>query len=643
MAALQAGKVVPVIETYHLLFPRKHPHLDAEKKSLDSAADHELLIVDADIRDAGAWAGVATLVEQAYRSLRELGAHEILKKHNYELHMALPQYREELPLKAGSLTDLAHGAEKTRNFSVDRAYRIVHGLIDFVIEWRKSSSQVRPYIIVVQNFSAAQHLARRFFLETARRCFIQSNLRVVIAGDGLPTTEEIEKEQLQVIGVSIPTWPSTSREQARPIESDAEAKETFKRFTALEYVELNYNRLLSYYESTGNGVGAAKAALAALCVYNHFGYYYEGNSFVETILPYFEQLVDGSQERRWNYTGNLFQSFTMRGEVGKAREVILKLSEPYLTDNLYRAKMEYILGIIDVRYEKPPRLEDSEAHLSKSIAHIDAARDEIDAEEYVFQKVFMENGLAYLRVKQGRRSEAIKLCQDGYHLLTEKLGSEVHKLHRSVLQYNTAQVYSMMGHLDAALLHYEHARAMDPNYSEYYNEMGNIYQQQQRFAEALSSYEDAIQLSPPYPEVHFNKAVCQARAGDWIAALKSCDYSLELDPNQAEAQLIRAEICAQLERSEEAIESYDAAIALNQQCLPARINKAVLLFDLGYFGAALHEMNQVILLDGTEPSHYENRAAIYRELEQWNLCEQDERQAEYYCHSVAQKYAMAED
>jgi tetratricopeptide (TPR) repeat protein len=595
--------------------------------SADFPKDCELLTVNVDIRQGGAWAGVSTLVEEAYLWLSNAGASEVLKRHNYELHMALPQYREQLPLLAGSLTDLAHGAEKTRNFPVDRAYRIVHGLVDFIMEWRELSGAGRPYLVVVENFSLAQRLARRFFLETARRAYLRSQLFVIVPSGEL-LQADLKEGHLEALRFPLPAQPRWNQLEIDPIKSDEEARQIFRSFTTLDYTELNYNRLLEYYASQGDALGSARASLAALCVYNHLGYYYEGNTLIGNILPHFGDLVGDSEEKRWNYTGNFFQSYIMRGDIVKAREIILQLSEPYLRQNLYLAKMEYILGIIDLRHEKPPRLGAAEEHFSRAITHISAAKDEIEPHEYIFHRVFIENGLAYLRVKQGREGEAIDLCQSGYRLLTEQLGSDAHRLHRSVLQYNTAQVYSMMGQLDAALSHYEIARSMDPNYSEYYNEMANIYQRQERFQDALAFYDAAIRLSPPYPEVYFNKSVCLARIGDWQGAIENCKYSLDLDPNQADAYLIQAEIYENMGKIEQALDSYDEAIAADGRCFAAIENKAVLLFNLGRLEDALYQMNLVIALDTPKSDHYENRAAIYRALGKWDLCKEDEKSAE---------------
>lgn len=594
-----------------------------------SIADAQLHALDADFEHGGTWAGVSTFIEAIYLDLLKRGRTEPLEKHNYELHMVLAQYRERLPLKYGSLTDVSSGIEKTRNFPLDRAYRIAHGLIDLVMEWRSIAGADMPCILLIENFSHAQHLARRFLLDLARRASRRANLAVIVACESSTFEFKSGESFLSAVPVYLPaSFCGLSAGITNPIRSEEEAAKCLQTLFTFERVELNCPRVLAWYRSTGDGFGYAKAALAALHACNHFGYYYEASTFVQPVLQYFDRITAGSQENRWNYAGNLYHSLVVQGRVEEARHIIEHVAKPFLTQNALLAKVEYVLGIMDLRHQTPPDLAGAERHLTSGVDLIRSAQAELDPHEYVFLKVFIENGLAFLRARQGRRQEAIQLCQDGYDLLTRELGADKHKLHRSVLQYNTAQVYAMMGELDTALRYYDYAIQMDPNYSEYYNEVGNIYQRQGRFEEALKSYEMAIQLSAPYPEVHFNRAICLARSEQWQAALESCDYSLELKPDQPDALVLRAEICEQLEKPEEALTSYDCAIELAGNLVAARVNKAVLLYNKGLFDPALAEMNSVISIEQSESGHYENRAAIYREMGKWDLCKKDEEMAE---------------
>jgi tetratricopeptide (TPR) repeat protein len=611
------------ITKYFELRPSAH-ELGHMPRQIAPEAAAELHVLNADFAHGGTWAGVATLVESIYLALLQRGHTDILEEHNYELHMVLSRYRDRIPLKHGSLTDVSVGVEKTRNFPLDRAYRIAHGLIDLIIQWRKIEGSDVPWIIVVKNFSRAQHLATRFFLQLARRASEKANLVIVVAAEDLAPGLNLAESRLRAVPITLPSFTEASAEDMLDgPASDDEAEQYLAQFTTFDAIELNYNKLLSYYRSTGNDYGYARTALAALHACNHLGYYYEASSFVNAILPHFDRLVGGSEENRWNYVGNLYHSLVVQNAVDEAQQIVDELAKPFLTQRALRAKMEYILGIICLRHRVPADIPGAERHLTSAVDLICSAREDLQPHEYAFLKVFIENGLAFLRVRQGRKNEAIQLCQAGYQFLTGELGPEKHKLHRSVLQYNTAQVYTMMGDLDTALTYYAHAIQIDPNYSEYYNEVANIYQRQERFDEALKFYEKAIKLSAPYPEVYFNRAVCLARQKEWEMALESCNYSLELNPDQPDAYIILAEINEQMGNSDESLASYDKAIELSPDSVTARVNKAVLLFGKRLFDSALNEMNQVIAIEQSEPGHYENRSAIYKEMGKWDLYQED--------------------
>jgi tetratricopeptide (TPR) repeat protein len=574
--------------------------------------------LDADFDQGGTWAGAAALVEHAYHECVEAGLTELLDRHNYELHMALPGLRDRIPLKHGSLTDIAEGSEKTRNYSIDRAYRIAHGLVDFLLGWRGAvRGDARLLVLAVDGIAKAQHLSQRFLLELARRG-PAANLLVAVSGDDarLPVIEAASP-RLACVKIDLASPPVRLRvsEAGAPIACEAEAESCFKALGETNAVEIQSRRLRAYYRATGNALGHARASLAALGACNHFGYYHEARSFVADVLPYLDQIIDGDEERRWNCTGNIYHSLLVTGAAREGLEMIEKLAKPYLTRLSLRAKMEYIFGIHELRFSDKTDLAVAETHLVAATQLIAAAGHELSPEDFCFQRVFNDNGLALLRVRQKRRDEAIALCQSGFKLLDEVLSPETHKLHRSVLQYNTAQVYAMMGEFEAALTHFRHAISMDPNYSEYYNEMGNIFQRQERFDEALAAYVTAVRLSPPYPEVHFNMALCLARHGEWEAAMAACRRTLELNPDQLDAQMVLAEIYQQLGMAQAALGCYEQAIALDPASVVARMNKTAILFNMDRFEEALAAMDDVIALDPNEPTHHENRANIVQRLD----------------------------
>lgn len=591
----------------------------ADRRPVD-AETGDLLRLNADFAVGGVWAGVDNLVEMAYLDLLRSGHMELIDRYNYELHMALPKHRAALPLGRPSLTDFAKGSEKTRNFPLDRAYRIVHGLVEFVASWRAMCADERELALVVAHLDHAGHLAARFFAELARRFGSQARLTVLIEREGrlrrLDDHQEIDPQ-------SLPGYAVIEEEVPALDEAAARALEARLRLPEASDAEAFYPILLNHHRRTGDRLAGARVALMALGTYNHLGYYHEAARFADTVLAYFDALVGNDETERWNIVGNIFQAFIMTGELPRAQKLIETAAVPYLTEPALRAKMSYVLSMIHLRYATLKNLVEAEHHIVAAQSFLEQGKGEIPAHDYVFYKVFIENGLAFLRVRQGRHLDAVALCETGYDMLTRELGDEAHRLHRSVLQYNVAQVYAMLGDTERAIGYYRKCSEMDPFYSEYYNEAGNLLQRSGAFGEALEAYDRAIACSPPYPEVFFNKAICHAHLQQWEGALDNCSRSLDLDPSQPEALLLRAEILEALGHEADGAADIDRAIALFPGLVTARVNRAVNHFNSDKFALALDDLNIAIANELGDPSLYRSRAEIHKALGKQDLYDMD--------------------
>ncbi len=597
----------------------------APQSAVSASGDVDRLFrIDVDFARDGTWSGVRDLIADAYLDLIENGHAALVQAHDYELHRVLPEHRDRIVPRHASLTDTAQGSERTRNFPLDRAYRLVHGLVGLLLAWKRLRGAGERWVVVFERFGCAQHLASRFVCELARRSAGDGGFEVlidsaVVASPGLRT------EPANACGIDPrPSARAQPRLDASALES---LQARLQNNDILEW-ETHYPALLAHHREAGDSLAAARVALRALCICNHYGYYHESASFADTVLPHFDTIVGEDQDVRWNYIGNIFQGLATTGAEDRALDMLMSLAVPYLTRADLRARMHYLLSMAHLRYTRTPRLDMAERHIVAAAEAIEAARDSIARGDYLFLKVFIDNGLAFLRVRQGRQAEALSLCQSGYTLLTRELGEDHHRLHRSVLQYNTAQVYAMLGHGDEALAHYHRSIEMDPYYSEYYNEVGNILQRQDRFAEANAMYAQAIAYSAPYPEVHFNKGICHIALGEHAEALAHFARSLELDPLQPDLYQVRAELLEAEGRTEEALADYDAAIALAPDSVPARVNRAVLHYNAGRHAEALADMDRVVAIEPDQPDHYLNRAEIHKALSNRELYQRDLDSAE---------------
>lgn len=592
--------------------------------------------VDADFDRAGTWAGVCDIVEQAYLSARARGLKELIERHDYELNRVLPKYRHEFSLKYATLTDSTLDVERTRNFPLDRAYRLINGLIELTLAWKRREGEGERWIVVVENFDLAQHLATRYFGELARRGMGGEGIEVLV--DTGMDAEALGGRIALVRAVQTDLSDEDLGTPVAPAEQlDAEAVAEIGRtllandFDAWERL---YPSLLRYFRSTGDDLRCADVAIHALCLCNHYGYYHEAASFADTVLNRLDDLVKNDQILRWNYIGNLFTGLVTTGRENDALKMLQERAAPFITLAEYQARMHYLLSMIYLRFLKTPDMTSAERHILEAIASINGAQEETDPADFVFLRVFINNGLAFLRVRQGRHTEAMTLCSDGYALLTDALGEEKHKLHRSVLQYNIAQVYSMLGEDSNAIDYYRKAMQMDPYYSEYYNEAGNLLQRSGRFREAEAMYENAIEYSAPYPEVHFNKGICALNLERTEEAIAQFGVSLELNPLQVELYVLRAELLSEAGDTATAIRDYDAALTLSPDNVAANVNRAVLHYEAGSYKAALEDMDRVIALQPDQAEHYLNRAEIHKAMAQQELYRRDLAAAEA-CEATA--------
>ncbi len=573
----------------------------------------DALEVDATFAGAGVWAGVEELVGHAYDEVLAWGRHDLVDRHGHELHMALPGRRAELQPRL-CLTDTSPASEQTRLYPVDRPYRTIHGLVGFLLTWASLAPDRGPCVVMVRHLDKARHLGARFFIELARRAAADGRLQVTVESETRP-----DDGMLAELGVTALTDASASAWRPRVLGRARDRGTTVIEDRLGEAsrsdIEMDCPIRVARHEAAGDDVAAAREALALLTVYNRYGYYHEGAEYIPLILRTFDALVGTDARSRLQCVKEMYACLISGGQADRGLELVSRLAIPYLRDPVSVADLDYLLGVHHIRHASRKDMALAERHLLRAVEGVRAARASYGPRDYVFRKVFTDNALALLRSRQGRHDEAVGLCQAGYSFITDALGTDSHKLHRSVLQYNSAQACLAGRRLDQALVYYANAVAMDPNYSEYHNEIGNICQEQERYDDALASYERAIACAPPYPEVYFNKAVCLARLGELEAALSCLAVSLDLNPRQPDGYVIRADILGELGRAADALRDYDRAIGLGADGIAVRVNRAAMLFRTAAYAEALADIDLVIAREPGNAEHLPRRAAIIAAME----------------------------
>ena len=297
------------------------------------------------------------------------------------------------------------------------------------------------------------------------------------------------------------------------------------------------------------------------------------------------------------------------------------------------------------RYQIPVDLPAAEDCAVRNLRLIDEKFPDHPRHTYI--KVFAENAYAYIKARQGKFDEALALCEQGIADIVDTYGADQFQLHRSILIYNTSQVYELVNDTVRAEQRLRDAIACDPFYAEYYNDLGNLLSRLDgREEEALAAYAKAIALSPPYYEAHLNRGVLRAQRGDdagaradferalaikpteWRAmrelgnlrlaagdaagaagALAAYDLALRHEARDADLHANTALAASALGDSARAIGHGQAAVAIHPRHAAAHNNLAAEFLALGRHDEALRHIRLAVECD-LDPQYRENEAAI---------------------------------
>lgn len=571
--------------------------------------------LDCDLETKGSWAGVNQFFQSLLEDL-EAEAPELVVKHDYELTMLLPRLRRRIKVRNQSLTDEAMGDERVRNYPVDRAFRILQGLINLLKTWRGGKNE-QPWVLVCDNHNHAGALSGPFFTELARRAAKHLNLTVVLVRDqdtAEELTEQLDQHQIGYHQAQA-SLPAGKQETLDPAEARRLAEELTQQIGD-DFIEreVNYPRLITLWKAAGDEERALSATVHGLAFCNHNGFYFDGAHYVDYLLPRLEMYAKGAQAKRWYLLGLVYHPYAVTGRSEDALRIFEQEGLPHLTDPELKTRMYYSLSMLHARFLDQRDSDKAERYLDEALNLLEQA--DVSEESRFFLRVFLKNGLALVRIRQGRPDDAVKLCSWGFEYLDKHLDPQRHRLHRSVLLYNTAQVYARTNQPERALDFYSDALEMDPNYSEYHNERGNVYQELGRYDEALAEYKLAVSLSAPYHEVHYNMGRCYLENGDLQNAVRSFHDTLDIYPNQPEAWLNLAEIYEQAGQTEAALKAYAAAARWAENPADIYGNRAVLLYELERYQESLDDLTKAVEADPNCAELYQNRAVAYEALNQ---------------------------
>jgi Flp pilus assembly protein TadD len=128
---------------------------------------------------------------------------------------------------------------------------------------------------------------------------------------------------------------------------------------------------------------------------------------------------------------------------------------------------------------------------------------------------------------------------------------------------------------------------------------------------AIIDYDKALALNPQFEEIYFRRGVARTLIKDWQGAEADYTRAIAAKPEYAEAHLHRGSIRNTLNNWRGAKSDFDIALALNPNSLPAYIGRGVALCELNDCKSGLQDYNRAIALNPTYAEAYTRRGFAY--------------------------------
>jgi tetratricopeptide (TPR) repeat protein len=566
--------------------------------------------VDCRPEAGGPWAGLDTLVELVVGELDEQ-APGLLSSHAHELCLVVPRLRSRLVFPE-SLTDTVDDEEKTRNYAADRAYRSLHGLIDLLCEWHQLG-QPGSVSIACDHYDSANGLVKRFFAELVRRGGSRLDLHLLVVagpGRGEATAGDLDPATITAaVRLALPrsTGASPSPEALTRLAGALEGWLA----DGVEATDAQLVGLIEAWRGSDTPERALRWELEAMSRYNHAGLYEASLPYAADVEAGLDRLHEEDDDVYFGAVNLLYYCYVPLDRAPDA-QAIVEQALTRIDDPSQAAQLCYMLAMLYARFSAATDQAKAEECLQRALSLIPEA--ELPDHERHFLTVFTMNGLALVRVRQRRAGDALELCRAGIARLGEHLDAERHRLHRSVLLFNIAQVHAQLGPYEDAIDYFTQAMAMDPNYSEYYNDRGAVFMKMGRLDAAERDYLRAIELSPPYAEVWTNLGQCYRAMERMDDAVRAYSRALDLAPTATLAVVGRAEARSAMDHAELALEDYDRALVLEPDQPLVLGSRAILHYEAGRLPEALGDLDAAVGLAPGLADLYQNRAVALREL-----------------------------
>lgn len=180
--------------------------------------------------------------------------------------------------------------------------------------------------------------------------------------------------------------------------------------------------------------------------------------------------------------------------------------------------------------------------------------------------------------------------------------------------YIKASGKAKSGNFQEAIVAYDQAIRLNPQYADAYNDRGVVNLALGNFSEGIKDFEGALQIDPQYSVAYVNLGIVRLNSNDYQQAITNFDQALKINSNLADAYLNRGKAHFNMGEREKAIADYDRALKIDPNYAQAYDSRAIARFRLGDKQGAIEDFSRTLKLNPQNATAYYNRGVARSRL-----------------------------
>ncbi|MGK7920852.1 MAG: tetratricopeptide repeat protein, partial [Trichodesmium sp.] len=195
-----------------------------------------------------------------------------------------------------------------------------------------------------------------------------------------------------------------------------------------------------------------------------------------------------------------------------------------------------------------------------------------------------------------------------------------------------AELYLVQGNFDAAISACRESLKIQPSFADIYLTLGNIFQSQKLFEQAIDVYDEGLKVQPSFAEIYANLGSVYYQQGQFDLAILNYQNALEINCQLASVQLMLGNVFVQKKEFDRAVFCYQSLLELEPENPKVYLRLARVFTLQGNLELAINYLQKSLSI---QPEYRESFTELYRLLKSESTEEEVER-----AFSEWQKFAL---